>query len=125
LDLIDLILTLVVGVIRKWFRFSPDDLDPEKAALCSEAPNEDALVLCRGPRERVILLLRQKKNQGIASKRSQENGLVRISRCDMKRFHGTEFCSNKNFPYHQGAIQRPEKFPPPERYQQMQRHPMS
>jgi len=45
---------LVVGVIRKWFRFSPDGLDPEKAALCSEALDEDTLFLCRG---RVILLI--------------------------------------------------------------------
>jgi len=42
-----LILTVVVGVVRKWFRFSPDDLDPEKAVQYSEAPDEDALTLSR------------------------------------------------------------------------------
>ena len=109
---------LVVGVIRKWFRFSPYRLNTEKAALCSETPDEDTLVLCWG---RVILLIRQKKNQGMVSKRSQGNGLVRISRCDMQLFHGSESCSNKTLPYHQ----RPEKFPRPERYQRMQRRPMS
>ena len=40
----DLILTTVVGVIRKGFCCSPDGNSPEKAALCSEAPDKDTLI---------------------------------------------------------------------------------
>jgi len=40
----DLILTTVVGVIRKGFCCSPDGHSPEQAALCSEAPDKDTLI---------------------------------------------------------------------------------
>ena len=40
------VLPTVVRVIRKGFRCSPDVFDPEeRAALCSEPPDEDALIL--------------------------------------------------------------------------------
>jgi hypothetical protein len=38
------ILATVVGVVRKGFCCSPDRFGPEKDTLCSEAPDEDALI---------------------------------------------------------------------------------
>jgi len=40
----DIILTTVVGVIRKGFCCSPYGHSPEQAALCSEAPDKDTLI---------------------------------------------------------------------------------
>ena len=68
---LDLVLTVVVGVVRKWLRFRPDDLNPEKAAPCSEAPDEETLVLFRGPVSST-LLVRWKKNQCMASNASRK-----------------------------------------------------
>jgi hypothetical protein len=44
---LDLILTVVVGIVRRWFRFSSEGLYPEETALCSEASDKDALILIR------------------------------------------------------------------------------
>jgi hypothetical protein len=44
---LNLILTVVVGIVRRWFRFSSEGLYPEETALCSEASDKDALILIR------------------------------------------------------------------------------
>ena len=44
---LDPILATVVGVVGKGFCCSPDGFGPEKYTLCSEAPDEDALIHSR------------------------------------------------------------------------------
>jgi hypothetical protein len=67
-DHLDLILLTVVRVIKKGFCCSSHGYDPEKAARCSEAPDEDALVQCRGWIIIILLHLTLKReNQCMAS----------------------------------------------------------
>jgi len=68
-DHMGLILLTVIRVIRKGFRGSPHGQDPEKAARCSEAPDEDALVQYR--RWIIVLLLKvQRENQSASTRKS-------------------------------------------------------
>jgi hypothetical protein len=63
------ILVTVVGVVGKGFCCSPDGFGPENDTLCSEAPDENALVQCRGWIIIILLYLTLKrKNQCTASK---------------------------------------------------------
>jgi hypothetical protein len=51
---LNIVLRTVVRVVRKGSCCSSDGPDPEKATRCSEAPDEDALILCL---ERIIIRL--------------------------------------------------------------------
>ena len=77
-----LIVPGVVRVVRTGFCCSTEVFDPEEAALCSEAPNEDALIQSRGW---ILLPIHQKKNQYMPNKRSRGNGLGQTDCCHTPR----------------------------------------
>ena len=115
---LDVILTIVVGIVRKGFCRSADGHGPEQAAFCSEAPDEGALIQCRGW---VVLLIRRRKSQRMVSKSYRGNELDRADCCDMLRLYGS--CSSRNLPRRQGVPGPPERFPPLESGRRTQRHP--
>lgn len=54
---LDLIVSTVVRIVRAGFCCSPHWFGPEEDALCTEAPDEDALIRSRG---RILLLIQKR-----------------------------------------------------------------
>jgi hypothetical protein len=79
-DHLDLILLTVVRVIRKGFCCGSHGHDPEKAARCSEAPDEYTLVQYRGWIIIILLYLTlQRKNQCTENKQKSGKDRVEIT----------------------------------------------
>jgi hypothetical protein len=86
---LDVIFVIGVGVVRLGFRCSADRDGPEKASLCSEAPDEDALVTNQGW---IVLSIIPRKSQRLASKSNESNELGQANCYDIVRLYGP--CSN-------------------------------
>jgi hypothetical protein len=111
-----LIASAVVRVIRKGFCCSTDVFDPKESALCSESPDEDALIRSRG-----LLSIQQRKNQCTPSKSSLGNELGRNDYCDKLRV--PDCCSKQNSPHRYWAYCS-EKPQPPYYCPRTQQQPM-